>query len=505
MIRKTVERDAERKSRTSISKRDRQETSRSNSRSDPIASLHRAVGNQAVKEIYERGELLANRTSSGFDEASNREYGDDGTIHSGRATPAIATSATIRSKRIEDETRTIDGSQAQRIQFVTQGGRRLPNDALDFFEPRFGCDFSDIRVHTGSKADEAAKSLNADAFTYGRNVVFRSGQYDPTSLRRSRLLAHELTHVVQQRGRDSSSRHTASFDEDVRITRTDSELEREADRMAETVMQPSGPVNSPESATPDSADTVSGGTGRLPVIQRQSTGMRVSSPVVDETLRQAGAVAGALSGRPLSPDERDLARSVFDKSIDYDRVRLSTAGPTWTTAGNVIFVPSDFSIADTYHASVLIHEMAHVWQYQHGGSEYISVSLGRQFWSYLRTGSRAGAYDYEITPGKSIFDYMPEQQAAIVQTYFILRQRKARLEEEGRSFPVELERNLQRHERLVTELTRALPRSEVELLERSMQRTMSLRPVTPPGEDTGALSQPSERRTPTIPLLEIRF
>ena len=67
-----------------------------------------------------------------------------------------------------------------------------------FFEPRFGHDFSHVRVHTGPQANESARAVNATAYTIGQNMVFDAGMYQPHSSRGSRLLAHELTHVAQQ-------------------------------------------------------------------------------------------------------------------------------------------------------------------------------------------------------------------------------------------------------------------------------------------------------------------
>jgi hypothetical protein len=65
-------------------------------------------------------------------------------------------------------------------------------------EPSFGHDFSQVRMHTDSKAAESARAVSALAYTVGRNVVFGAGQYAPTSAVGKRLLAHELTHVMQQ-------------------------------------------------------------------------------------------------------------------------------------------------------------------------------------------------------------------------------------------------------------------------------------------------------------------
>lgn len=84
------------------------------------------------------------------------------------------------------------------------GGHPLPTGLRSFFEPRFGRDFSQVRVHTGPKAAESAQAIQARAYTRGRDVVFGSGEYAPDSHRGRRLMAHELAHVVQQASADQS-------------------------------------------------------------------------------------------------------------------------------------------------------------------------------------------------------------------------------------------------------------------------------------------------------------
>ena len=77
-------------------------------------------------------------------------------------------------------------------------GRPLDQNARTYMEPRFNHDFSQVRVHVGSNSARSASSINAKAYTAGRDIVFGSGQYQPHTQKGKKLLAHELTHVVQQ-------------------------------------------------------------------------------------------------------------------------------------------------------------------------------------------------------------------------------------------------------------------------------------------------------------------
>lgn len=84
------------------------------------------------------------------------------------------------------------------LQTARRSGQALPQGTRDYFEPRFGHDFSQVRVHTDAQAAQAAQGVQARAYTTGRNIVFGAGQFAPETEGGKRLLAHELTHVVQQ-------------------------------------------------------------------------------------------------------------------------------------------------------------------------------------------------------------------------------------------------------------------------------------------------------------------
>jgi len=82
---------------------------------------------------------------------------------------------------------------------LRSSGRLLDPAARRFMEPRFGHDFSKLRVHTDAKAAASAEAIGAAAYTVGKDVVFGEGRFSPQSRAGRHLLAHELTHVVQQR------------------------------------------------------------------------------------------------------------------------------------------------------------------------------------------------------------------------------------------------------------------------------------------------------------------
>jgi len=104
-------------------------------------------------------------------------------------------------------------------------GQPLDRTIREFMEPRFGHDFGQVRIHTGTRASEAARSVNALAFTVGSHIAFGTGRFSPESAVGRRLLAHELVHVVQQRnGREAGGALELGRAEDV--------AEREADDLA---------------------------------------------------------------------------------------------------------------------------------------------------------------------------------------------------------------------------------------------------------------------------------
>src|SRR5262245_43065565 len=105
---------------------------------------------------------------------------------------------TLQAKEASGQTPEVTPGVPAQINTLRSGGQPLSESARAFFEPRFGYDFSQVRVYADSQADELAKGVNALAYTVGRDVVFGAGQYNWETMAGKKLLAHELAHVVQQ-------------------------------------------------------------------------------------------------------------------------------------------------------------------------------------------------------------------------------------------------------------------------------------------------------------------
>ena len=261
--------------------------------------------------------------------------------------------ALVQPKEAPGGTAPVTAAFESRVNALRGRGEPLPSSARSFFEPRFGHDFSQVRVRTDGRAAETARAINALAFTVGRDIFFGTGQYQPGTASGQRLLAHELTHVTQQ-------------------ARMGSALQR----------------------------------------QEQS---RVRFPTL-EIAALRGQAAFATGSSPLTSGEISDASFVFGSSIDLSRVRIvySPVISAPTTLGDTIRVPPAYAMP----RQVLIHELAHIWQYQTKGSAYISDSVFHQTAAFITGGNRGAAYGYTIVPGKSFHDYTAEHQASIVEDYF---------------------------------------------------------------------------------------
>ena len=104
----------------------------------------------------------------------------------------------IQKKATESSSSPVSETVSSGIQSSQGGGSPMPSPTQHFMESRFGADFSGVRIHAGEQAAQLSQSLNAQAFTVGNDIYFNNGQYAPESTQGKHLLAHELTHTLQQ-------------------------------------------------------------------------------------------------------------------------------------------------------------------------------------------------------------------------------------------------------------------------------------------------------------------
>jgi hypothetical protein len=107
----------------------------------------------------------------------------------------------IQKKEAQSSNVASDAVSSQ-IRSAAGSGKAISSSTKSFMESRFGADFSNVNIHTGNTATELSAQLNAQAFTVGNDIYFNEGKYAPESANGKRLLAHELTHTIQQK--DSS-------------------------------------------------------------------------------------------------------------------------------------------------------------------------------------------------------------------------------------------------------------------------------------------------------------
>ncbi|GAA5024684.1 DUF4157 domain-containing protein [Actinopolymorpha pittospori] len=148
--------------------------------------------------------------------------------------------------------RMFDGEEESSVpNVVSSGGRPLPTDTRAEMEARLGADFSDVRIHTDAAADESARSMQAHAYTAGSHIAFRDGAFSPTSDAGRTTLAHELTHVMQQRSGPVAG---SPIGGGISVSDPDDRFERQAAATAEQAMQRQLTGDSPQS--PDQSEPV---------------------------------------------------------------------------------------------------------------------------------------------------------------------------------------------------------------------------------------------------------
>ena len=174
-----------------------------NSSVDRILFLQKTVGNQAVSRLIRskalQAKLRIGQPGDVYEQEADRVADAVMRMPEPEVQRQTEKEEEIQTKPLPSQTSEVVSDVETRINSIRGGGQPLPGSTRAFFEPRFGQDFSQVRVHADTQAAESARALNARAYTVGGGVVFGRGQYALEKSEGRRLLAHELTHVVQQK------------------------------------------------------------------------------------------------------------------------------------------------------------------------------------------------------------------------------------------------------------------------------------------------------------------
>ena len=154
---------------------------------------------------------------------------------------------TAVAQLVSDERQSEDGRSPVLDVVGKGGGQALPADVRTDMEGRLGADFSSVRVHTDGRAAASAAAVQARAYTVGEEVVFGSGGLDASSADGRRTLAHELTHVVQQRSGPVDGTPTG---DGISVSDPSDRYERQAEQVATNAMQASSTPAPPASSAP---------------------------------------------------------------------------------------------------------------------------------------------------------------------------------------------------------------------------------------------------------------
>jgi len=279
-------------------------------------------------------------------------------------------------------------------------GQSLDARTRTYMEPRFGHDFSHVRVHTDARAAESARAVNALAYTVGRDVVFGAEQYAPQKSLGKRLLAHELTHVVQQSRGSISSSGAVSEDLAEREAEHNAHIAETNERLTFAALPPV-PAYARGEATVGVGITPSTSTG--PKACTSDQGIKTIAPALKEALKLLWETTSRLKAYISAGSAKDMkaeatktilnalnhhfratdngtAQHVLDrltaikdfiedqepltiqcpKKEEDETCSTNTAAYVTDKDSTIIFCPHFFEMQEEQRAVTIIHETAHI-------------------------------------------------------------------------------------------------------------------------------------------------
>ena len=237
------------------------------------------------------------------------------------------------SNRSVLQRKAIDRSGVSEVPTIVHEALNSPGQPLDsaaraFFEPRFGHNFGSVRVHTGSLAAQSVRKVGARAYTVGQDIAFGMGLYNPSSNAGRKLLAHELTHTIQQSGKSVSAGAQA---QPLRIGKPDDRFEREAEVVSSRVA-----VGQPAGRDVDAATEFAAGGNQNPFLQRDDEtgeGKKAEGKTEDEPLIPMPVfdefdpviIVPDIEGIPDFVRGKEVPLSTLKKALDFLRGKKSGA------------------------------------------------------------------------------------------------------------------------------------------------------------------------------------
>lgn len=254
---------------------------------DNLLLLQRTVGNRAVNQLLQR------RTKTRAAEESEAAAETPGP---GAATTDEPKTVSVQAEEVEGEPAPVSPALASQLSSSKGGGQPLSEPDRGLFEATFRHDFGGVSLHTDAAADSFSRSLNARAFTTGRDIYFRGGEYQPGTSGGRELLSHELTHVVQQSSGPVAGTPVGGG---ISVSDPSDAYEQAAERTAETVMRQLPDASAESTAADSSAPASSNRAGAS--VQRDEAGSS-SAPTAREMIDKHTSLLGNLDEEALGAE-----------------------------------------------------------------------------------------------------------------------------------------------------------------------------------------------------------
>jgi hypothetical protein len=311
---------------------------------EPASAGSAAPGQLSISHPGDAAEREAERVA-----AAIMRMPEPGSPPSGNASPVRSTSPPVVQRRCahceEDGKKPrvlrkesssaapeMGASVPEGIRALADGGIPLAPATRAFFEPRFGADLGDVRIHTDASAARTARSIDAEAFTVGQDIAFGAGRFSPDSTAGRHLLAHELTHTIQQGGGRLAAQDAAAAgrNPDTLVSRTEAPQVQRLPSAGEI-------LDSIEETVSDAADSAAG------VASDVAGAVEDAVDTVGEGLSEAADAVGD-AAVVVADTATDAANAIVDageEALDWLATEAGQIAQSWADALGVSVTITD--------------------------------------------------------------------------------------------------------------------------------------------------------------------